>query len=109
MSERTHDEFCFNTDLYQDDVEGYMCICNRLDSARHQERTDQRELTKAEVAEAEKRGMRKAWDSVRVLHGVQEHLCGSEAECYTIDAALGRIERLFKPEPSFIDYDPSKD
>ena len=52
---RTHDEFCFNTDLYQDDVEDYMCICNRLDDARRQERTDQQELTKAAVAEAEQR------------------------------------------------------
>ena len=36
MSDMAHDEFCFNTDLYQDDVEGYMCICNRLGDARHQ-------------------------------------------------------------------------
>lgn len=33
---RTHDEFCFNTDLYQDDVENYMCICSRLMDARAQ-------------------------------------------------------------------------
>lgn len=46
---RTHDEFCFNTDLYQDDVEGYMCICNRLDSARHQERIDQRDRIRKAV------------------------------------------------------------
>jgi hypothetical protein len=41
------------------------------------------------------RGLRDAWDTVRLIHGIEEHLCASEEECYTIDAALGRIAKLF--------------